>query len=372
MSAIKAIIKYGLSLVIVAIIIAALFVVFQQSAGAISLLKFFIFPGAFFVLGGALFYDWFDRKMYARMQNRIGPRFIQPVYDLLKLLAKEDITPDGVDTPEFDLIPAVQLALALLISFTVPIYIYQGLISFEGDLIFILAILVLIGGSIFLLGWTTNNPYGLIGGSRAAVAEFSFGIPLALSLIGPAILAGSLQISKIAASGYTLVDLPLQVIRGAVPTAHLIFLLPLVGLFGLSILSVTALLEKVPFDPAHAEVEIIGGWNIEISGKKLLFSRLANLVLEFSLAGIVAAVFLGSPGAYTFNLWMIGDWDVLGYIVNVISFGIRTTIVVFFITLMRTLHSRIRIDQLVRYFWRIFLPFGLIALVVIIILVGVI
>ncbi|MFX1252246.1 MAG: complex I subunit 1 family protein [Promethearchaeota archaeon] len=372
MSLIKAIIKYGLSLVIVAIIIAALFVVFRQSPEAITLLKFFIFPGAFFVLGGALFYDWFDRKMYARMQNRIGPRLIQPVYDLLKLLAKEDITPDGVDTPEFDLIPAIQLGLALLISFTVPIYIYQGLISFEGDVIFILALLVLIGGSIFLLGWTTNNPYGLIGGSRAAVAEFSFGIPLALSMIGPAILAGSLQISRIAASGYTLVDLPLQVIRGTVPIEHLIFLLPLIGLFGLAILSVTALLEKVPFDPAHAEVEIIGGWNIEISGKKLLFSRLANLVLEFSLAGIIAAVFLGSPGAYTFDLWVIGDWDVLGYIVNVISFGIRTTIVVFFITLMRTLHSRIRIDQLVRYFWRIFLPFGLTALFVIIILVGVI
>ncbi len=369
-------IKYATVIVLISAIVACLFVIFQDSSDALLFLKFFVFPGVLFVLLGSLVIDWFDRKMFARMQNRIGPRFIQPVYDLLKLLAKEDITPDGVDTPEFDAIPAVQLGLAFLVSFTVPVYIVEGLISFDGDLIFILFILTLLGASVFLLGWVSNNPYGAIGGSRAAVAEFSFEIPLALALIGPAILAGSLQLSVILASDYTLVGLPLAVSQGDLDAINLLYLIPLVVLFGIAILSANAILEKVPFDPAHAEVEIIGGWTVEISGKKLLFTRLANLILEFSLAGIIAAVFFGGPYYPTEvgidDIWTIGDWDVLVYLFSITSFIIKMMIVVFFITAMRTLHSRLRIDQLVQFFWRYYLPITLAALFVIIGLVGVI
>ncbi|MHA2298309.1 MAG: complex I subunit 1/NuoH family protein [Candidatus Hodarchaeales archaeon] len=377
MSVIKSFIKYTIAIGLVAIIIAALFVLFQDSEEVKILLKFFLFPGALFVILAALFYNWFDRKMFARMQNRIGPRFIQPVYDLLKLLAKEDITPEGVDKTEFDAIPAVQLIVAILISFTVPVYIYRGLISFEGDIIFILFLLALIGGSIFLLGWSTNNPYGLIGASRAIVAELSFEIPLALSFIGPAILAGSLQLSNVATRGYTLLDLPLRAIsETGFIIAELTYLIPLFVLFVLAIMSATALLEKVPFDPAHAEVEIVGGWTVEISGKKLLFTRLTNFILEFSIAGIIAAVFLGSPTLNTLitpvGVLPVGNWDVLVYLINISLFAMKTTVVVFLITLMRTLHSRIRIDQLVRYFWRYYLPIALLALLVIITLVMVI
>ncbi|MFX0117475.1 MAG: complex I subunit 1 family protein [Candidatus Hodarchaeota archaeon] len=377
MSAARSAIKYPTGIVLISAIVACLFLVFRDSSDALLFLKFFVFPGVLFVFLGSLVIDWFDRKVFARMQNRVGPRFIQPVYDLLKLLAKEDITPNGVDTPEFDAIPAVQLGLAFLVAFTVPVYMVEGLISFDGDLIFILFILALLGASVFLLGWATNNPYGVIGGSRAAVAEFSFEIPLALALIGPAILAGSLQLSVILASDYTLVGLPLAISRGDEPlkAINVLYLIPLLVLFGIAILSATAILEKVPFDPAHAEVEIIGGWTVEISGKKLLFTRLANLILEFSLAGIIAAIFLGGPNYPTEigidGIWEIGDWDVLVYLFSITSFIIKMMIVVFLITSMRTLHSRLRIDQLVQFFWRYYLPIALAALFVIITFVGI-
>ncbi|MFW9996222.1 MAG: complex I subunit 1 family protein [Candidatus Odinarchaeota archaeon] len=362
MSVIKSLIKYLIVVGILALVIAVLFVAFHDSPDVKLLLKFFLFPGVLFVLLASLCYNWFDRKMFARMQNRIGPRFIQPVYDMLKLLAKEDITPEGVDKPEFDLIPAVQVVLAFLISFFVPVYLYSGVISFEGDLIFILFLLAVVGGSVFLLGWSTNNPYGLIGAGRAAVAEFSFEIPLALSFIGSGLLAGSLQISKIAEGGYTLLELPM---KAATDITELFFMIPLAILFLVAIMSATALLEKVPFDPAHAEVEIVGGWAVEISGKKLFFTRLANFILEFSIAGLIAAIFLGSPSindAIAGTGFTIAGFDVLFYLVNIFFFIIKTTIVVFLITLMRTLHSRIRIDQLVRYFWRYYLPIVLLAL----------
>ncbi|MHA2273930.1 MAG: complex I subunit 1 family protein [Candidatus Hodarchaeales archaeon] len=318
MSVAKSIIKNAIGIALISTIVAGLFVIFQDSSEAVLFLKFFIFPGVVFVILGSLVIDWFDRKMFARMQNRIGPRFLQPVYDLLKLLAKEDITADGVDTPEFDVIPAAQLGLAFLLSFMVPIYIVEGLISFEGDLIFILFILALFGASAFLLGWVSNNPYSAIGGSRAAVAEFSFEIPLALAFIGPAILAGSLQLSTVLDSDYTLPGIPLAVARGDLDPINLLYLIPLLVLFGIAIMSATAILEKVPFDPAHAEVEIVGGWTVEISGKKLLFARLANLIFEFALAGIIAAIFFGGPKypaeIEIDGIWTIGDWDVLVYL----------------------------------------------------------
>ena len=153
-------VKYPIYIAIYALVIAGLFLLFQGFPVIIIFLKYFIFPGILFLISGALFYDWYERKVYAHMQTRIGPRFIQPVFDVLKLLAKEDITPDGVDKPEFNIIPPFQLLIALLIAFLMPVYTAEGLISFEVDLIFFLFLLAVIGGSILLLGWASNNPYG--------------------------------------------------------------------------------------------------------------------------------------------------------------------------------------------------------------------
>ena len=360
------------------LIIGGLFFVFQESTEIIILLKYFIFPGILFIFTGALFYNWFERKVYARMQNRKGPRLLQPIYDVLKLLIKEDITPNGVDTPEFNAIPPFQLILALLLAFFTPIYIAEGLISFEGDLIFLLFLLAVFSGSIFLLGWSSNNPYGLLGGSRAAIAELSLEIPLTLAFIAPAILAGSLRISNIVKSGFNLIDIPLNVIfqKNGFSIHHLLYVVPLSVLFYIAILSANAVLEKVPFDPAHAEVEIVGGWTVELSGKKLLFIRLANLVIEFSLAGIIATVFLGGPGFWPLNLMLdgilvIGRWDIFYYVINILTFIGKTTVIIFLITINRTVLSRLRIDQLVHYFWRFYLPTSFFALVMIICLVGV-
>ncbi|MFX0182340.1 MAG: complex I subunit 1 family protein [Candidatus Hodarchaeota archaeon] len=360
------------------LIIASLYFIFQGSHIIITFLKYFLFPGILFIFTGALFYNWFDRKVYAKMQNRKGPRLMQPVYDALKLLIKEDITPNGVDIPEFSSIPPIQLILALLIAFFTPIYIAEGLISFEGDLVFLLFLLAILSGSIFLLGWSSNNPYGLLGGSRAAIAELSLEIPLTIAFIGPAILAGSLRLSNIVQSEFNLIDIPLNVIYqiNGFDIRHLLYIIPLSILFYIAVLSTNAVLEKIPFDPAHAEVEIVGGWTVELSGKKLLFIRLANLITEFALAGIIAAVFLGGPGFWPLNsmfkgILMVGQWDISYYIINFITFIIKITLIIFLITISRTVLSRLRIDQLVQYFWRFYLPISFLTLLMIIYLVGV-
>jgi NADH-quinone oxidoreductase subunit H len=359
-------------------IIVGLFAIFQGFPAIITLLKYFLFPGILFIFTGALFYNWLERKIYARMQNRIGPRLMQPIYDTFKLLIKEDITPDGVDTPEFNVIPPIQLILALLLAYFTPIYTAEGLISFEGDLLFLLFLLAIISGSIFLLGWSSNNPYGLLGGSRAAIAELSLEIPLTIAFIGPAILAGSLRLSNIAQSEFNLIDIPLNVFfqKNGYTMFHLLYVIPLSILFYIAVLSSNAVLEKIPFDPAHAEVEIVGGWTVELSGKKLLFSRLANLVTEFALAGIIATVFIGGPGFEPLNsmfdgVLMVGQLEISCYVINISTFIIKITAIIFLITVSRTVLSRLRIDQLVHYFWRYYLPVSFLALFMIIYLVGV-
>jgi len=363
---------------IYALIVMCSFILFAGFPHIIMVLKYFLFPGIIFIILGALFFSWLERKIYARMQNRIGPPFMQPIYDILKLLVKEDITPDGVETLEFNIIPPIQLALALLLAFFTPVYMTEGLISFEGDIFFLLFLLAVLAGSIFLVGWSSNNPYGLIGGSRAAIAELSLEIPLTLAFIGPAILAGSLQLSNIIQSGFNLIDIPLNVFfrPEGYNLLHLLYIIPLSIQFYIAVLSANAVLEKVPFDPAHAETEIVGGWNVELTGKKYMFSHLANLVLEFAIAGIIAAIFLGGPGFWPLNslaegLFYIGQWDVFYYIINILAFILKTTVVIFLITVSRTVLSRLRIDQLVQYFWRYYLPIILLALLMIIYLIGV-
>jgi NADH-quinone oxidoreductase subunit H len=374
MTTVKYIISNFAWIILISIIIGSLFVVFKDFNFILSLIKFFIFPGIFFIFLSSVFIDWYDRKLSALMQDRVGPPLLQPVYDLLKLLVKEDITPDNVDELEFNAIPPIMMIITFLIAFIVPVYSIEGLISFEGDLIFLFFLVTLIGGSIFLLGWSSNNPYCLMGGSRAALADLSFEIPLALSFAGSAILAGSLRLSEITNSDYNLLNLPLDVIRGDLDFTKLIYLLPLLMLFVLSILSVTAVLEKVPFDPAHAEAEIAGGWNVEISGKKLFSTRFANLILEFSLVGIIVAIFLGGPRYPSeidiSGIWTIGNWDVLVYLLGISAFIVKMLLIVFFITLIRASQSRFRIDQLVQYFWRYHLPLTLAAVFIIILILG--
>ena len=232
-------IKYVSIYLILAIIGSLSFIIadFYQLEDLILILKFLIFPGILFIFISILFIDWFDRKFYARMQNRMGPRYCQPFYDVIKLLLKEDITPNGVDKLEFNILPAIQFILTILIAFMVPIYIVEGLISFEGDLFFVLFLFALIGSIIFLIGWASNNSYSSIGGNRAAIAELGFEIPLALSFICPAIITGSLKISEITGGGYSFIDIIVNYIleypEGSMK--ELLFLIPLFICFIISI-----------------------------------------------------------------------------------------------------------------------------------------
>ena len=105
----------------------------------VPLLEILLFPGFLFLIALALFYEWVDRKFFARLQNRYGPLYtgpsgiLQPLADFVKLLSKEDIIPKAADTLMFNSAPIFLLALPLLALFLIPIADLTAVISFEGD-----------------------------------------------------------------------------------------------------------------------------------------------------------------------------------------------------------------------------------------------
>jgi len=302
-----------------------------------------IFPGLLLLLVLAFFYEWIDRKFFARLQNRYGPLYtgplglFQPVADFIKLLSKEDIVPQACDKLVFAATPILYFALPLTALFIVPIAGSSGLVSFEGDLIFVMFVFTMLVITVFLAGWSSASRFGIIGGVRAALQMLSYEIPLGLAMVGPAIAAGSLSISAIA-------------LWQSNNMIWSIFLQP-IG-FGVLIVGLLAELEFVPFDIPEADTEIVAGWRTEFSGRKLALFKVGR-DLELVLASaIVAALYLG--GAQTF-----------GPVPGFVSFLIKTVVIVLLLSFLRAIFARFRIDQMTAGMWKYLLPIAIFQIVLI-------
>ena len=302
-----------------------------------------VFPGLIFLLALAWFYEWLDRRFFARLQNRYGPIYtgwhglLQPLADFVKLLAKEDIEPAAVDKPIFRGVPVLILTLPLTALFLIPISGVKAFVHFEGDLIFIIFIMSLLAILAFLGGWSSTNRFSTLGGLRAAMQLLGYEVPLAIVLIGPAIAARSLSITRI---------VEWQAANGL----WIIALTP-IG-FGIAIIAMLAELEKVPFDIPVAETEIVAGWQTEFSGRKLALMRLA-LDLELVLAaGLISALFLGGPSGPT------------PVIPGIVWFLIKATCIVLILSNLRALFARFRIDQMVSGSWKFLVPLAILQIVI--------
>ncbi len=308
-----------------------------------EIFQILVFPGILLLLALAFFYEWIDRKFFARLQNRYGPLYtgplglFQPVADFVKLLSKEDIVPMACEKVVFTLAPIIYLALPLTALFIMPVSSETGLIAFEGDLIFLMFIFTLLAVIVFLAGWSSMNQFGIVGGVRAGLQMLSYEIPLGLVMIGPAIAAKSLSISKIA-----------QWQSNNLSWA--IWLQP-IG-FAVIIVGMLAELEFVPFDIPEADTEIVAGWRTEFSGRKLALFRLGR-DLELVLASaLVAALYLG--GAQQF-----------GFVPSAITFLIKTVLIVLLLSFLRAVFARFRIDQMTGGMWKYLLPLAILQVILI-------
>ena len=307
--------------------------------------RILIFPGFTFIVLLTLFCDWVERKLEARIQNRVGPMvagpggILQPVADFLKLLTKEDIVPRDAKKIVFKIAPLLAFSIMVFAACFLPIDGASVLSTsgFNGDLIVVMALVTVANFLLFLSGWASSNPYSSIGSARVLTQFLGYDIPLLMLALTPAFIAGSLSISVIASSQL----IPIILLA---PWAFVLF-----------VITMQAELEKDPFDIPHADSEVVGGLETEYTGGKLAFLHLtrdvqivfgAALVVELFLGGPYGPVFFGLP-AFWYSLWFV----------------LKLLAVVVITEYITCVFARLRIDQVLSANWKILLPASLLSLI---------
>jgi len=304
-----------------------------------------IFPGFTFIVFFTLFCDWVERKIEARMQNRMGPTFtgpggiLQPLADFIKLLTKEEITPSGSKRNIYSFTPILAFSVLVFAMSFLPIDGFSVIpnAGFAGDLIFVLALVSVANFLWFLSGWSSTNPYSAVGAARVLTQFLGYDIPLLLLALTPAFLSGTLTISAIVSSQW----LPFALLA---PWAFVLF-----------IIAVQAELEKAPFDVPHAESEVVAGHETEYSGGKLAFLKLARDVQIVFGAALITVLFLGGANGPVF-FGVPAFWGTLWFV-------LKTLAIVIVSEYVTVLFARFRIDQVLRSSWRILLPLSVLSLV---------
>jgi NADH-quinone oxidoreductase subunit H len=282
------------------------------------LVELLFFPGGLVLLASGLVYEFVDRKLVARFQNRIGPRWFQPLADVIKLLAKEEVIPAGVVKGLFIFLPIVALTSILTAALYVPMFGLKPAFSFPGDLVVTVYLPSLMTLCIGLAGANTEDRFSLVGATRALTQMFSYEAPFLLALLGPAIALGTWNIGQInSAAGNNLWFIIAQPFG---------FIAAVIGLMGK--------LELPPFDAPEAETEIVAGALTEYSGRGLALFRIGRDVELVIGLTLIASFYLGG-------------------LANPLDFLWKTLILLLVTAALQSLFARLRIDQTVGLWWRI-------------------
>jgi NADH-quinone oxidoreductase subunit H len=299
-----------------------------------SIVNLLIFPGFLFLFLCALVFEWVDRRIIARFQERVGPPWFQPLADFIKLLAKEDVLPTGAHAQAAALLPMLSLAAVLTAGLYVPVGDVVT-VSFEGDLIVVLFLLSLPALGYFLAGWVSVGVYSLIGGHRSLLQYFSYEVPFLMAVASPAVLSGSWRIASI-------VDYQAQTTWGVL-MQPLGFVLALVGLIGK--------LKRDPLDIPKAKSEVVAGPLTDFSGRKMALWHLSIYIQ--TVVGIFLLV----------NLFF-GESSLIGTLPVLLMFGLKSLGILLLLSITSVIYARLRIDQLANLGWRVLAPLALVQLLV--------
>jgi len=313
----------------------------------LALIYLLIFPGVFFLFAFSLFTEYMDRKLYARIQRRVGPPFLQPFADLVKLASKEDIIPEKAEGFMFTAAPLFAVAAIFAAYLYLPIVTTTGLHSFNGDLVVVLYLLMIPTLAMFLGGWYSGNVFGQKGGMRVASLLFSYEIPFFLALLSPALVEGSWKMADIV----------------SFQQAHPLALVVTVLGFGIAVVSLQGKLERLPFDIPEAETEIVAGPLVEYSGRRLALFRLARDAEMVVGAGLISVVFLGGPMPLLSLQPVYLSWALGGVI-----FLLKTLFVVLLLILIKSAVARIRTDQMISFAYKWLIPLTFVQIFIIIII----
>ena len=290
---------------------------------------FLIFPGFLFTVIVGLFSTWVDRKVTARVQWRVGPPLLQPLYDFVKLMGKETLIPAGGNRAVFLAAPLAGLAAVTLVSTILWLANLWGT-SFVGDLIVVIYLLLIPTLSIMAGGLASGNPLATTGASREMKLILAYELPFLICLATVILKNGmSIKLVEIAK-------------------------IPSIGSISGVLISLTALLciqaklGFVPFDVAEAETEIMGGPYIEYSGVPLAVFKLTQAMMLFTLPVFLITAFLGGLNFSGRGIL----WTILKYVAILVL-----------IVVIKNTNPRVRIDQAVKFFWFYLTPVAVLAFV---------
>ena len=291
-----------------------------------------------------IFLVWVERKVVSRFQDRIGPNrvgpfgLIQPFADIIKLLIKEDITPNGADKVIYNLAPLLSMMSVLILWAVVPLAPAILGVDLNIGALYIIAAGAIGALSIIMAGWSSNNKYALIGAFRQVAVLVSFEIPMLTTLLIPTIFAGSMGMNAITQAQdvwYVFVS----------PLGALIFLIAAIAELG-----------RAPFDMGEAESELVAGYNIEYSGMKFGMFYAGELLHAFTFGGFWAILFFG--GYRFFGLEQVSPF----LAVAVILF--KAMVGYWVIMWIRYTLLRIRIDHMLAFNWKFLTPLAFVLLMV--------
>ncbi len=299
------------------------------------------------VILAVAFYVWWERKVLGWMHVRIGPNSVGPAglaqtfADVFKLLFKEYLLPAKSSKLLFVLAPLIALVPAFAAWAVVPFDQKMVLSNANAGLLYLLAMTSMGVYGIIIAGWASNSKYAMLGAMRSAAQVVSYEIAAGMALVGVLICAGSLNMTDI-----------VQAQSGA----HGIFSwfwLPLLPLFVIYFVSGVAETNRLPFDMAEGESEIVAGFHVEYSGAPFavfFLTEYANMILISFLASVL---FLGgwlSPFPESWPLVGIAGWWWL---------FAKAFFFAFLYLWFRAAFPRYRYDQIMRLGWKVFIPIAL-------------
>ncbi|HJT76323.1 MAG TPA: complex I subunit 1 family protein, partial [Gemmataceae bacterium] len=319
-----------------------------------------------FVALSAVFYIWVERKGSGRIQDRLGPTrvggkygWLQTIADGVKLLVKEDLIPADADHILFRLGPYIAFCGSFAAYVALPFangWVAQGMTV---AVFFMLAVMSTEVFGIILAGYGSGSKWSLFGGMREAAQMVSYEVPMALCVLVPVIVMGSMNLNTIS-------------LRQAGPFWNWnVFHDPFTFIaFWTYFTCATASCKRAPFDLAEAESELVAGFHTEYSGLRWSFFFMAEYGSMFAVSGIAIHLFLGgwNLGIFPYELsdWLrgpLGDagW-VLGNVINVAVFIAKGAVLVFVMVWVRWTLPRLRIDQVMMTCLKYLLPIGCVLL----------